>query len=199
MNKQLLFLPIIILALTMQGCPSSINEPQDHYESSTACAYILSPKDTIKVRSYDSKENPKENTLYPSDYLQQTTWYSGARDGVKHSVEKHELHVKKLTSNAEVVVIEGMKLYINDELWGFTSFIDPSDTIQEWVNAFGEKQQIVVHIQPAPYELADVIEQLELHYPSLVHRLNDTEEHNFNNYQATLDVSSFPKIYIDKE
>lgn len=199
MKKQLSFLPIIILALTMQGCPSSINEPQNHYESRTGEAYILSTKDTVKVKHYDSKEYPHTDTLYPLDYLQHVIWYAEPHDSIEHSVETHELHVQKLTTHAEIIVIEGSPLYINDELWSLDSFTDPSDTIDILVNAFGEQQQIVRHKRPAPYELVDVIEQLELHYPNLVHHVNDTEKHNFSNYQVSMVKSLYPKIYIDKE
>lgn len=196
MKKILFAISIITIGLTFQSCPSHRNEPQNVMNSRHGCAYILSVNDTVQAKFSDVKEYPHTDILYPSTYPQQVTWYPEQDDSIQHSANIHELRLKKLTDNGEAIVIESSQIYINDEVWSLSSFTDPADTIREIIDALGQKQTIVLHKKPAPYNLDDVIEQLELNYPEYIHRFSDTETHHFNNWQVTMDKNLIPKIYL---
>lgn len=197
MKKSLYAISIIFSAITLQSCPGSINQPQNVYNSRHGEAYILTLNDTLQIKYSDAKENQHISLLYPSDYLQQVSWFPEQEDSVKHAVDIHELHVRKETDNGEVVVIEGYNIFINDEPWNYNAFTDPADTIQEVINALGQVETIIIKKRPAPYKLEDVIEQLELNYPDYVHRFSDMETHHFNNWEVTMDKSKWPKIYLN--
>lgn len=191
MKKVLFIISIVCVALTMQSCPGSIGgyEPHGDYNVKVGVASILTSQDTIDV-----KDNIELRTLYPSNYLQPCLWFPERNSftGV------HELHVQKLSNNGESIVIEGDGIYINDELVPFSCFTDPSDTIFQIVNAFGKTETIVIKKCQVPYELTDVINQLEINYPHLVHHINDMEDHHFNSYRINKD-ELFPRIYIDEK
>lgn len=95
-------------------------------------------------------------------------------------------------------MIESPRIYINDELVSLSSFTDPADTILDVVNVFGQVETIVIKKQQVPYKLADVISKLEKSYPNLIHRINDSDTHNFSNYQVSITNSLFPIIYINE-
>ena len=196
MKKLSLAISVICLALTLQSCPSHRNDPQNVMNTRFGCAYILSVNDTVQAKFSDVKEYPHTDILYPSIYPKQVTWYPEQDDSIQHSANIHELRVKKLTDNGEVIIIESSRFYINDEYWALDSFTDPADTIREVIDALGQKQTIVLHKKPAPYNLNDVIEQLELNYPQYVHRFSDLKTHNFSNWEVTMHENLYPRIYL---
>jgi hypothetical protein len=199
MKKVLFYICLISFVFTFQGCPD-VGPNQEHYDPQWGAVAILSPQDSVYVRYYDSAELPHEMVLSPSSYLQQAVWYAEYDKDVLHSEEIHELHVRKLTNNDESIVIEGDRIYINDTLWGYESFYDPADSIViDWDWGSLSYDTTIVHYEQCPYELSDVIEQLSLHYPDLVHRLNDTVEHNFSNHQIIRDRKNWPRIYLPAE
>lgn len=167
-----------VLALTLQSCPIAQSPTDAH-------TFIVSPEDSVEYRYYhnNDKKSPTSKTLAPSIYPQGMIWIADVWNKQYKQDEYHELHVRKLTNNAEAIVIEGSEVFINDSLCQYEDFKDPADTL------YG----------PAlPYALEDVIEQLELHYPNLVHRINDTEEHHFSNYKVSVDRSLMPRITLPK-
>ena len=200
MKKVLFYVCLIGIVFTFQGCPLIGPGPmQDRYDPVIGCAYIYSPKDSVYVRYYDIAECPYDKTFSPSDYFYQQEWYPEQEADVLHSGEKHELHVRKLTNNGESIVIEGRGIYINDECWYYDSMMDPADSIRVFWNLDSLRYDTVIfHRQyVCPYKVVDVIEQLSLHYPDLVHRLNDTIEHNFNNHLLnTSNHTTYPRIYL---
>ena len=191
MQKKIFYLCLVGIAFVFQGCPGSINQPQTSVDRTTGFTFVLSPQDSIKVRYYDFVEQPHTKIFAPSNYLNIVTWAPEQRKWdpdkgtihTPHDEEKHELHLRKLTNYEETIVIEGCGVFINDTYWDYASFRDPADTIRLFWNFETHKQDtVIIPIKPCPYKLEDIIEQLELHYPDIVHRLNDTIEHNFSNY-----------------
>ena len=198
MKKVLFYLCLVGIVFILQGCPLIGPGPmQDRYDPQLGMAFILSLKDSVYTRFYDAAELPHDTTFPPSIYLNGVTWYAEYSDEIPHSAEKHELHIRKLTNNEECIVIEGDAVYINDTLWSLQTFNDPADSIRIYWNwdSFSY-DTVIVHNKQCPYELSDVIEQLSMHYPNLVHRLNDTVEHNFSNHQIVGDRKNWPRIYL---
>jgi hypothetical protein len=199
MKKVLFYLCLVGIVFILQGCPFLGAGPmQGHYDPVIGCASIFSPLDSVYVRSYDAAELPHEETLPPSNYLIGVSWYAEYSEDIPHSTEKHELHVRKLTNNEECIVIEGYGVYVNDTAWSLqTNFKDPADSIITYWNWDSlSYDTVIVHYKQCPYELSDVIEQLSMHYPNLVHGLNDTVEHNFSNHQIVGDRKNWPRIYL---
>ncbi len=197
MKKFLFYLCLVCIILAFKGC---IGPLQTNYVETIGYAYVLSPQDSFKIRFYNLKGYPTDTIFSPSNYLEVCPWYPEQSEDIPHSEEKHELHVKKLTNKSESIVIEGYHIYINDTLWGYNSFTDPADSIAYFWNWDKlARDTVIIRIKQCPYKLADVIEQLSLHYPDLIHRLNDTEEHNFSNYQIIRDIKQTPRIYLPKK
>ena len=201
MKKFLFYMCLIGIVFTFQGCPY-MSPIQNHTDPQPpGMTSIFSPQDSVYVRSYDAEGLPHEMVFPPSIYQNGVSWWYEYSDDIPHSTEKHELHVRKLTNYEESIVIEGDAVYINDTLWSLqTGFADPADSIKiEWNWITQKYDTLKRHYKPCPYELSDVIEQLSLHYPDLVHRLNDTVEHNFSNHQIVSDRENWPRIYLPAE
>lgn len=194
MKKKLFYLCLVCIILAFQGCVGPI---QTNYVETIGYAYVLSPQDSFKIRFYNLKGYPTDTIFSPSNYLEVCPWYPEQSEDIPHSEEKHELHVRKLTNYDESIVIEGGEIYINDECWYYSDMQDPADSLLIYWNLDSLRYDtVIIHPNKCPYEVTDVIEQLSLHYPDLVHRLNDTEEHNFSNYQLNKDNKNSPRIYL---
>ena len=196
MKKVLFYVYLIGAVFAFHGCP--IGPIQNNTVLVTGCAHIYSPKDSVSVRYYDAAGLPHYNIFSPSNYFRQQEWYPEQSEDIPHSEEKHELHVRKLTNYDESIVIEGGEIYINDECWYYSDMQDPADSLLIYWNLDSLRYDtVIIHPNKCPYEVTDVIEQLSLHYPDLVHRLNDTEEHNFSNYQLNCtNNKNSPRIYL---
>ena len=175
MKKSILYISIICLALSLQGCPITCNN------TTTGFAYVLSLQDTIECMQYDGLSGMEKNGLvYPSNYLTRVHW--GVNPDESYPAEKNVLYLKKLTNHAECIVILGYCLYINDMLYSYDSY--------------GYQYKMNASEDNSPYTLEDIIEQLELHYPHLVYRIHDTDTHVFDDYKVSHDKSLYPRIYI---
>ena len=196
MKKVLFYVYLIGAVFAFHGCPI-IGPIQNNAVLVTGSAYIYSPKDSVSVRYYDLEELPHYNIFSPSNYFRQQEWYPEQSEDIPHSEEKHELHVRKLTNYDESIVIEGRDIYINDERWYYGDMQDPADSLFiAWNRDSLRYDTIIIHRNKCPYKVDDIIEQLSLHYPDLIHRLNDMEEHNFSNYQLNKDNKNSPRIYL---
>ena len=217
MKKSIYYICLIAAILCLQGCPYiGPNDPEnpkgqtEGMGNNQTCnntifgqAYLLSPSDSVSTRYY-LEAYSQNYTISPSNYLQEMIWTAVASDydspvtSQPYDAEKNQLHIKKLTNYSEAIVLECGVIYINDERWPLSNFRDPSDTIIIEKNALGKQDTIRQHFKIPPYDLQKVIEQLELNYPELVHRINDTTTHHFKNYEVSRNPSLFPKIYLQK-
>lgn len=192
MKKYTLYVGLIMITLAMQSCPISQNNDK------VGCAFLISPQDIVDVRSYDLLEDVEYHTYYACDYPQQMSWTPEQSEKTPHSVELHELHIRKRTNKSESIVIEGYGLYINDEYWTYLNFSDIPDRTREIIDPYtGEVQTLDIHFERSPYDLEDVIKELDKNYPELVHRINDTEEHSFKHYEVSHYRNAIPRITID--
>lgn len=197
MKKLFEILSLICIAAILQGCPTTSTNTK------WGVAYVLTASDTAEVYYSNVAGGRMSRDLFPSAYLQQIIWYPEQHNSVKHSEEKHELHLRKMTNNSEAVVIEAEAIYINDVLYDLSGYYDPADSVQMGIDALGQTYTIITHkpTQP-PYDLADVIDELEKTYPDVVHRVNDTEWHNYKNYKYSTPTTyglEELKIYLPEQ
>lgn len=188
MKKSILYISIICLALSLQGCPIT------NTNHATGLAYLLSVQDTVEVVSYNMRDYVQSEVLYPKNTLQYMAWTIDRND--PNSLQNDKLQITKQTNHAESLVIIGQGVYINDKFWHYHSITNMS--LDEPTVSEGLSENKGNFTNRCPYSLAEIIEQLSLHYPHLLLRINDVEPHYVDNYEATVVYEKVPKIYINQ-
>lgn len=206
MKTKQLILPIalVTVAMVFQACPIPGPSPDyvdtSHTKEYRAHAYIFTPEDSISVMWYDVNHRVNYDTLLPSPYLQEAHWistesmfYHMLKDE-KYSEKYNTLHLKKLSNKATATVIEGHRLYVNNELVRYEDWRDPADTIT--VSNILMEEQILSHpyVTP-PCSLETLLQELRKQYPEILSNMEDCEWHTFE--QSYLMVpDNFPHVTI---
>lgn len=199
MKKTVYLIFLVCLAFVMKSCFGVKNPPQIHQPPLSCWAYILSPQDTVKVNYYGVEKKKRFDVIYPSPYPQEFVWlpFPDQEGYPTETTDIQAFKVQKLSNNSEIVVIECVSFYINDELYSFQSYFDPADSISI-LDFNGKPDTVIMHRKYSPYDLKEVIDEIERQYPDYVHRITDSDIHKLNNWEAFLS-ENIPRIYLDKE
>lgn len=188
-QKTALFLCLVALALTFQGCPGK-NPPQD----TTRFGYIYAPKDSTVVRFYWSKDNgiyeDFEYICPPNspEVYSQVAWFCPEKyHEITYDEELHNLHVRRLSEEGPCYVLLSRGVKINGTFYGWANFYTPA--IENIVNG----DTIYRHV-PVPIE--QVIDTLQRQEPQRVVEIKGLQEQSIYSHFSFGDL---PELTFSEE
>ena len=188
-QKTALFLCLVALALTFQGCPGTTT-----HEDFTREGYIFAPLDSTFVKYHRSEgKGFYEDFEYicppnSQDVYSQVAWFCPEKyHEITYDEELHNLHVRRLSEKGPCYVLLSRGVKINGTFYRWSNFYTPA--IENIVNG----DTIYRHV-PVPIE--QVIDSLQRHEPQRVVEIKGLQEQSIYSHFS---LSDFPELTFSEE